>query len=118
MTGSEPPKISQEMQEMSDSISDLLSLGRRLQGRLEFLAEGCRIVGLDKLSNDLLEMSDLTYEAGKRVNSAFSGVTSMQLRQAEEGSALMLKAILAGVFATPEERAARATPDVVSDQPV
>jgi hypothetical protein len=109
----EPVKLPPEIEALNDAIYENLRIARALENRLLSLSSAFSMTGNTQLAEELAVLSGWALEAAQRVRDAHSDDGSRQLRESQESSGMLLKAVLAGAFATPEERAARKTQDVV-----
>lgn len=106
-----PYVIPPEIATLHEAIDANLSHARWLERQLHVLAGAADIMGNPKLSSTLMELAKEGVSLAEQVRHAQSSDTMRQLREAEDGSRQMMSAILAGVFATPEEREAREKSD-------
>lgn len=74
---------------------------------LENIAHRLSSVGLDKIANEIGFVAGHLDVLNKLLNDGVNQILSDNLAASQESSNMIFKAILGGVFATPEERAAR-----------
>lgn len=100
-----------ELQALHDAIDKSLGLARTVKRELEVLSAAFSMTGNSLVAEKLCELAPLCEDAAREVRKAHHDDTMRQLREAEQGSAQLFKAVMAGVFATPEERRARESAD-------
>lgn len=112
MTGPTEHELPAEITALHNAIDANLSHARWVEQQLHLLAGAADIMGNTHLCSTLMRLAEDGVRLAEEVRTAQSGDTMRQVREAQQGSQQMMQAILAGVFATPEEREAREKSDV------